>query len=60
MSGEASPQDSRLTELLEDLLKELSDPVHKRLIRAYGGQDPVESMESELASILRELIASED
>jgi len=60
VSGEASPQDSRLTELLEDLLKELSDPVHKRLIRAYGGQDPVESMESELASILRELIASED
>ena len=60
MNGEASPQESRLTELLEDLLKQLSDPVHKRLIRVYGGQEPVQSMESELASILRELIASED
>jgi len=60
MSDEPTPKDSGVTEILEDLLKQLSDPVHRRLIRAYAGQDPVRSMESELAAILREAVASED
>lgn len=50
--------------LRQDFLAELenlaSDPVHKRLIGAYSGDDPVRAMEQELASILREVLANED
>jgi len=60
MTGQATPQDARLKQFLDDLLDELPDPIHKRLIQAYGGENPVQSMESELAKILREVVTSED
>ncbi len=47
-------------EYLDELLVELSDPVHKRLIQAYRGDDPVQSMESELGKILMEVLYHED
>lgn len=40
--------------------EQLSDPVHKRLIEAYSGDDPVESMEAELGRVLEEVLSSED
>jgi len=38
----------------------ISDPVHKRLIKAYQGNDPTTSMESELKAILLEILQRED
>jgi len=46
--------------ILTELLEELSNPIHKRLIQAYQGEDPLSSMESELATILMELLHSEN
>jgi hypothetical protein len=49
---------------LEKYLKELSDgtqdPIHKRLIAAYQGDDPKQSIEAELGKILTEVMNRED
>jgi len=60
MMDEVSSRESRSDEFLQELQRELSDPLHKRLIQAYQGDDPVQSMESELASILLEILHRED
>ena len=46
-------------EYLTQLLEVLSDPIHKRIIKAYAGDNPVESMESELTKILTEVLNRE-
>jgi hypothetical protein len=51
---------SRRDEFLLELLEEISDPIHKRLIKAYQGADPVRSMETELGEILLEVVRRED
>lgn len=60
MSVEESGLESPAEGYVQGLLERLSDPVHKRLIEAYGGDDPVGSMESELANILKEVLNRED
>lgn len=60
MSNEATSQHSSREEYLDELLAELSDTVHKRLIKAYRVDDPVQSMESELGKILMEVLRRED
>lgn len=60
MDNKASLQHSSREEYLDELLAELSDPVHKRLIQAYRGDDPVQSMESELGRILMEVLRREN
>jgi len=45
---------------LEEILKELPDPIHKKLIQAYQGDNPVESMESELKKILLGVLQNEN
>ncbi len=57
---EPTSKDTCRAECLDKLLKEVSDPVHKRLIQAYMGNDPVQSMESELGKILTEVLYLED
>lgn len=57
---EVSSQNSRREEFLDALQRELSDPMHRRLIQAYRGDDPVQSMESELAKTLLEVLHHED
>lgn len=47
-------------ELVGELLKELSDSNHKRIVKAYQGEDPLRSMESELGKILLEILNRED
>lgn len=47
-------------EFLNEILKEISDPIHRRLIQAYKGDNPVESMETELSKILSEVLQRED
>ena len=60
MDNRAISQHSSLEEYIDELLSELLDPVHKRLIQAYQGNDPVQSMESELGKILMEVLNCED
>ena len=57
---EVSSKNSRREEFLKELQRELSDPLHRRLIQAYPGDNPVQSMESELARILLEVLHRED
>lgn len=60
MNNEATLQHPPREEFLDELLAELSDPIHKRLIQTYRGDDPVQSMESELGKILMEVLHRED
>jgi len=60
MSQETIPQEPPSKKYLDELIAELSDPIHKRLIEAYQGDDPVQSMESELEKILIEVVRCED
>jgi len=55
-----SSEKSRREEFLDELQREVSDPLHRRLIKAYRGDNPVQSMESELAKILFEVLRGED
>lgn len=47
-------------EMLDDFLKTLSDPVHKRIIGAYSDDNSVDAMEKELTKILKEIVKRED
>jgi hypothetical protein len=51
---------SRSKEFLSELLEEITDPIHKRIIKTYQGDDPVHSMEIELGKILLEILTRED
>ena len=51
---------SRGDEFLGEMERRVSDPLHKRLIQAYHGEDPAQSMEFELATILLEILHRED
>jgi hypothetical protein len=57
---ELGAQNYALRKYLTELMDRLSNPVHKRLIQAYEGSDPKESMESELGEILLEVLHHED
>lgn len=60
MNEEAIPEKSSREKYLSELLTKLADPIHKRLIEAYQGDDPVQSMETELGKILMEILRRED
>lgn len=54
------PEISRLQQYLKELAKLTTDPIHKRLISAFMGDNPKESMEAELGKILSEVVKHED
>lgn len=56
---ESEPVDSR-QEAVDSFLDTLSDPVHRRIVGAYRGNNPVEEMEKELLGILEEIVKDED
>ena len=60
MKVEKPAPESAGQEYVQQFLEQLSDPIHKRLIEAYEGDDPVASMESELGRVLREVLENED
>ena len=45
---------------VDDLLSRLSDPDHRRILKAYDPADPVAPMEQELSAILLEVFTGED
>jgi len=58
MGAEATREHDGCNKYLEDLSRGVQDEVHKRLIEAYSGENPVESMESELRRIIMEVLES--
>lgn len=54
------PLSTHRSEFLSQLLNEITDPVHWRLINTYQTDDPVGSMENELGKILLEVLTHED
>ena len=60
MMNEVPSEESRREDFLNELEREIPDSRHRRLIQAYLGDNPVQSMESELAKILLEAMRGED
>jgi len=56
MEAEITREHDSCSKYLEELSQGVSDEVHKRLIEAYRGENPVESMESELRKIIMEVV----
>jgi hypothetical protein len=51
---------SKLEKYSKELAELTEDPIHKRLITAYTGDNPKASMEAELSRILDEVMKHED
>lgn len=51
---------SKVEQYLQELAEQAEDPICKRLITAYKGSKPMESMETELGRILKEVVERED
>lgn len=51
---------SRRDRYVKELGEQTEDPILKRLIAAYRGDNPKESMEAELGEILNEVMSHED
>lgn len=60
MNSKETTQQLSEEQYIDELLAQISDPIHKRLIQANRGTDPVESMESELSDVLLEVLHRED
>ncbi len=54
------PEPSRLEQYMKELDALTTDPIHKRLIAAYTGDNPKESMELELGKLLSQVVNRED
>lgn len=60
MSSEVTDKGPPEDVFMEELVAQLSDPIHRRIIQAHRGVDPVQSMESEIGKILLEVLNRED
>jgi hypothetical protein len=43
-------------DLVKEILPQLQDPIHQRILKAYSEANPVGSMEGELKTILLEIL----
>jgi len=55
-----SLKEIRRSQFLAELLDQLQDPVHVRLVKAFEGDEPVQSMEEELKRIILEILNYEN
>lgn len=60
MDNEKTTQVSPSKEYVSEIIENLTDPVHRRIIQAYKDANPVQSMESELVTVIREILNRED
>ena len=60
MSSEVTDQRPPEDVFMDELVTQLSDPIHRRIIQAHHGVDPVQSMESEIGRILLEVLNREN
>lgn len=51
---------TNIQKYIKDLAEKATDPLHKRLINAYKGDNPKISLENELSQILEEVVSRED
>jgi hypothetical protein len=54
--GSISSPTSKKVEFLKDLIAHIEEPDHKRILKAYNPDAPVESLEAELSRILMEIV----
>ena len=54
--GGMSSKHAQLQQYQIELLVKVTDPIHTRLVAAYKPENPVDSMEKELDSILLEVL----
>jgi len=47
-------------EFVGELLKEIANPIHRRILEAYSPSSPVNSLELELQNILIEVMKADD
>lgn len=60
MADLSDPPATQTETFLRELIASLANPIHKRLINSYHPNRPVASMETELAAILKEIMADEN
>jgi hypothetical protein len=61
LDGRSQINQSFREKFLNELLSNLENPLHKRIVAAYQGKDdPVASMEAELGAVLLEILNHED
>jgi len=47
---------SKKKEFLQELIANIAEPNHKRILKAYNPDTPIESLEAELSRILLEVV----
>ena len=57
--GKPVNNQQRTEEYLRELIESAGSGIHSRLLSAYGGDDPIQSMETELGKILEEVMDRE-
>lgn len=60
MSSNQLKTESSEETYIRELLAQLEEPIHKRLIQAYSSGKTVQAMEAELRNIITEVLHSED
>ena len=60
MAEEKKLKDPKIEKYFNEVLEKISDLKHKRIISAYKGDNPVQSMEAELGKIVMEIVNRED
>ena len=60
MTEEVKPKDPKIENYLYEILERISNQEHRRIIQAYRGDNPVQSMETELGKIVMEIVNRED
>ena len=50
---------SRRQEFMAELVAQVTDPLHRRLLEAYTGDEPLKAMERTLREILTEMVSHE-
>ncbi len=60
MAEEEKPNNPKVAQYLSEVLENISNQRHRRIIQAYKGENPVQLMETELSEIVMEILNSED
>lgn len=60
MSDKTISEEASESEYIDGVLQKLSNETHKKIIKAYKGEDPVRSMEFKLGEIVMAIVNHED
>jgi hypothetical protein len=51
---------AKQNEIINEIIELLTDPIHRRIVKAYAGEEPKSSMELELSEVILEIWKDED